>query len=109
RVAVPRDAGLTSGGGQLGSLQSAAQSAGMELRPVGVREADEMERGIAAFAGMPNGGLIVTSSSLANFHRPLIISLAAQYPPPPPICRRRRSDLVWARSARRISECRRLH
>jgi putative tryptophan/tyrosine transport system substrate-binding protein len=79
RVAVLRDAGLTSGGGQLGSLQGAAQSAGMELRPVGVREVDEMERGIAAFAGMPNCGLIVTSSSFANFHRELIISLAAKY------------------------------
>jgi putative tryptophan/tyrosine transport system substrate-binding protein len=79
RVVILRDAGLTSGGGQLGSLQGAAQSAGMELRPVGVREADEMERGIAAFAGMPNSGLIVTSSSFANFHRELIISLAAKY------------------------------
>jgi putative tryptophan/tyrosine transport system substrate-binding protein len=79
RVAVLRDAGLTSGGGQLGSLQGAAQSAGMELRPVGVREANEMERGIAAFAGLPNSGLIVTSSSFANFHRELIISLAAKY------------------------------
>jgi putative ABC transport system substrate-binding protein len=79
RVAVLRDAGLTSGGGQLGSLQGAAQSAGMELRPVGVREADEMKRGIAAFAGMPNGGLIVTSSSFASFDRELIISLAAKY------------------------------
>jgi putative tryptophan/tyrosine transport system substrate-binding protein len=79
RVAVLRDAGLTSGGGQLGSLQGAAQSAGMELRPVGVREADEIERGIAAFAGIPNCGLIVTSSSFASFHRELIVSLAAKY------------------------------
>jgi putative ABC transport system substrate-binding protein len=79
RVAVLRDAGLTSGGGQLGSLQGAAQSAGMELRPLGVREADEIERGITAFGRMPNGGLIVTSSSFANFRRESIISLAAKY------------------------------
>jgi putative tryptophan/tyrosine transport system substrate-binding protein len=79
RVAVLRDAGLTSGGGQLGSLQGLAQSAGMELRPVGVREADQVERGIAAIASMPNGGLIVTSSSFAGFHRELIISSAAKY------------------------------
>jgi putative ABC transport system substrate-binding protein len=79
RVAVLRDAGLTSGGGQLGALQGAAQSFGMELRPVGVREADEIERGITAFARMPNSGLIVTSSSFANFRRELIVSLAAKY------------------------------
>jgi putative ABC transport system substrate-binding protein len=53
RVAVLRDAGLTSGGGQLGALQGAAQSFGMELRPVGVREVDEIERGITAIARMP--------------------------------------------------------
>jgi putative tryptophan/tyrosine transport system substrate-binding protein len=49
------------------------------LRPIGVREADEIERGITAFARMPNSGLIVTSSSFANFRRELIVSLAAKY------------------------------
>jgi putative ABC transport system substrate-binding protein len=79
RVAVLRDAGLTSGGGQLGALQGAAQSFGVELSPVGVRDAAEIERGITAIARMPSSGLIVTSSSFATFHRELIISLAAKY------------------------------
>jgi putative ABC transport system substrate-binding protein len=79
RVAVLRDAGLTSGGGQLGVLQGAAQSFGVELSPVGVRTAAEIERGVTAFARGANGGLIVTSSSFARFHRDLIVTLASRH------------------------------
>jgi putative tryptophan/tyrosine transport system substrate-binding protein len=79
RVAVLRDAGLTSGGGQLGVLQGAAQSFGVELSPIGVRTAGEIERGVAAFARGANGGLIVTSSSFARFHRDLIVNLASRH------------------------------
>jgi putative tryptophan/tyrosine transport system substrate-binding protein len=79
RVAVLRDAGLTSGGGQLGVLQGAAQSFGVELSPVGVRTSSEIERGITAFARGKNGGLIVTSSSFAGVYRDLIVSLAAKH------------------------------
>jgi putative ABC transport system substrate-binding protein len=79
RVAVLRDASLTSGGGQLGALQGAANSFGVELSPVGVRDAGEIERGIIAIARGTNGGLIVTSSSFAGFHRELIVTLAARH------------------------------
>src|SRR5262249_20959692 len=79
RVAVLRDAGLTSGGGQLGVLQGAAGLVGVELTPVGVRSAGEIERGITAFARGTNGGMVVTSSSFASFHRDLIIALAARH------------------------------
>jgi putative ABC transport system substrate-binding protein len=79
RVAVLRDAGLASGGGQLGALQGAAQSFGVELSPVGVRTANEIERGIATFVRGTNGGLIVTSSSFAIFHRDLIVTLASRH------------------------------
>ena len=79
RVAVLRDAGLASGGGQLGALQGAAQSFGVELSPVGVRTASEIERGIAAFVRGTNGSLIVTSSSFAIFHRDLIVTLASRH------------------------------
>ena len=79
RVVVLRDAGLTSGGGQLGVLQGAARSVGVELTPVGVRSAGEIERGIAAFVRDANGGMVVTSSSFATFHRDLIIALAARH------------------------------
>jgi putative ABC transport system substrate-binding protein len=51
----------------------------VELRPIGVRDASEIERTITAFAREPNGGLIVTASALANQHRGLIIKLAAKF------------------------------
>jgi putative ABC transport system substrate-binding protein len=79
RAAVLRDPALASGGGQLGAIQSVAPSFGVELSPVGVRDAGEIERAITAFARGSNGGLIVTGSSLAVFHRELIIALAARH------------------------------
>ncbi len=79
RAAVLRDPTLASGGGQLGAIQSVAPSFGVELSPVGVRDAGEIERAITAFARRSNGGLIVTGSALAVFHRELIIALAARH------------------------------
>jgi putative ABC transport system substrate-binding protein len=70
---------LASGGGQLGAIQSVAPSFGVELTPVNVRDSGEIERAIARFAGIPNGGLIVTGSALAAAHRELIITLAARH------------------------------
>jgi putative tryptophan/tyrosine transport system substrate-binding protein len=77
RVAVLRD--LTIGLGQLGAIQSVAPSLGVELTPIGVRDADEIERGIMAFAQGANGGLIATGSTGALFHRGLIVALAARH------------------------------
>jgi putative tryptophan/tyrosine transport system substrate-binding protein len=79
RAGVLRDPALASGGGQLGAIQSVAPSLGVELSPVNVRNADEIERAITAFAREPNGGLIVTGSALATAHRDLIIALAARH------------------------------
>jgi putative ABC transport system substrate-binding protein len=79
RAAVLRDPALASGGGQLGAIQSVAPSFGVELTPVNVRDSGEIERAIARFAGIPNGGLIVTGSALAAAHRELIITLAARH------------------------------
>jgi len=79
RAAVIRDAALTAGGGQLGVIQAFAPSVGAEVTPVNVRDAGEIERAITAFAHSPNGGLIVTGSSLAAVHRDLIITLAARH------------------------------
>jgi len=76
RVAVLRD--LTIGLGQLGAIQSVAPSLGIELRPVNVRDADEIERSIAAFGQGSNGALIVTASTSAIIHRELITTLAAR-------------------------------
>jgi putative tryptophan/tyrosine transport system substrate-binding protein len=76
RVAVVRDAALAAGMGQWGALQSAAPSFGVELTPIGVHDAGEIERGLTAFARFPSGGLIVTGSTLAIVHRDLIVTLA---------------------------------
>jgi len=79
RAAVIRDAAITAGIGQWGAIQSAAPSLGMEVSPVNVRDAGEIERAITTFARPPNGGLIVTASALATVHRNLIITLVARY------------------------------
>ena len=79
RVAVVRDAAITSGIGSWGAIQSVAPSFGVELRPVDVRDASAIELGIAGFADSPNGGLILTGSALALVHRDLIIALAARH------------------------------
>jgi putative ABC transport system substrate-binding protein len=79
RAAVLRDVALAAGSGQFGAIQSVAPSLGVELSPVGVRDASEIERAVTAFARGSNGGLIVTGSSLTLFHRDLIVALAARY------------------------------
>jgi putative ABC transport system substrate-binding protein len=79
RVAVLRDTGIAAGSGQLGAIQSVAPSFGVELRPVDVRDATEIERAVAAFARSANGGLIVTASALSGIHRALIVALAARH------------------------------
>jgi putative ABC transport system substrate-binding protein len=79
RAAVIRDPALTAGGGQLGVIQAVAPSVRTEVTPVNVRDAGEIERAITTFARSPNGGLIVTASSLAGVHRDLIIALAARH------------------------------
>jgi antirestriction protein ArdC len=47
-----------SGIGQFGAVQIVAPSFGVELIPVDVRDAGEIERAVAAFAPRSNGGLI---------------------------------------------------
>jgi putative tryptophan/tyrosine transport system substrate-binding protein len=79
RAAVLRDPANPSGTGQFGAIQSGASSLGVEVSPVNVRDAAEIERAVAAFAPAPNGGLIVTGSGLAVVHRDLIITLAARH------------------------------
>ena len=79
RVAVLRDAAITSGIGQFAVIQSVATSLGVEVVAINVRDASEIEQAMDAFAGFPNGGLILTASALAATHRDLIIATAAKY------------------------------
>jgi putative ABC transport system substrate-binding protein len=79
RAAVLRDPTIASGIGQFGAIQAMAPSLGVELSPVDVRDAPEIERAVTAFARSGNGGLIVTPNALAQRHRDLIITLAARH------------------------------
>jgi putative ABC transport system substrate-binding protein len=78
RVAVLRNPDTSGGLGQWGAIQSVAPLFRVELRPLGQRDALEIERAIATFASSPNGGLIMTSAS-SFVHRELIITLAARH------------------------------
>ena len=64
RAAVLRDPTITAGIGQFAVIQAVAPSLGVEVSPVNVRDAGEIERAVTAFARSPNGGLIVTASAL---------------------------------------------
>jgi len=81
RVAVLRDptSGNLTGIGQFAAMQSVAPSLGVELSPIGVNSASEIERAVSAVGQRPNGGLIVLPGSLTLRHRKSIIQLAAQH------------------------------
>ena len=79
RVAVIRDAAISTGLGQFVAIQAAAPSFGVEVSAVNVRDPNEIERAVMTFAQTSNGGLIVTGSALAVIHRQLIVTLTARY------------------------------
>ena len=79
RMAILRDPATAAGIGQFAAIQSVAPSFGVELRPIDMREAGEIERAVTAFARSSNGGLIVTAGSGSAIHRDLIITLAARH------------------------------
>ena len=79
RVAVIRDPDISAGIGMFGAIQGVAASFGVETSPVGVRDAGEIERDLAAFAQLSNGGVIVTGSGWAAVHRELIVTVAARH------------------------------
>jgi len=79
RVAVIRDVEAVSVAGQIGALQAVANVLGVELSLIDLRESAEFEGAIAAFARQPNGGMVVTTTALAQIHRAQIIGLAAKH------------------------------
>ena len=79
RVAVLRDPASPSQTAQFGAIRAMAPSVSVEVIPINVRDADEIERAVADFARSGNGGLIPTSSAVALRYRDLIITLAARH------------------------------
>jgi putative tryptophan/tyrosine transport system substrate-binding protein len=79
RVAVLRDPASPSQTAQFGAIRAMAPSVSVEVIPVNVRDAGEIERAVADFARSGNGGLIPTSSAVALRYRDLIITLAARH------------------------------
>jgi putative tryptophan/tyrosine transport system substrate-binding protein len=82
RAAVLRDATQGAGTSQFAAIQAVAQSLRVEVNPLNMRDAAEIERAITAFAHAPNGGLIVASGAGAQLHRELIMTLTARHKVP---------------------------
>ena len=79
RVAVLRDATLANAMSLFAAMQAVAPSLGVEVIPVNMRNAGEIERSVETFARSPNGGLIPVGSAAVVFHRELILTLAARH------------------------------
>jgi putative ABC transport system substrate-binding protein len=79
RAAIIRDPTIPASIGQLAAIQTAAPAFGIELTPIDVRDAAEIERAVNTFVRTANGGLIVLANRLAALHRDLIASLAARH------------------------------
>ena len=88
RAVVIRDTELGSGASQFAVIQAMAPTLRVEVDPVNVGSAGEIERAVAVFARSPNGGLIATASSRVRQHRELIVALAARHRLPAVYCER---------------------
>jgi putative ABC transport system substrate-binding protein len=77
RVAVLRNP--VAALGQLGAVQAAAPSLGVELTPIADRNPEEIERGLAAFVRGSTDGLMTTALGQTQAVRDRIIALAAQH------------------------------
>jgi putative ABC transport system substrate-binding protein len=79
RVAVLRDPTNPALLATFGAVRGAAQLLGVEVSVIDTRDPGDIERGVAAFARSPNGGLIVMTGARASVYGDLIIGLAARY------------------------------
>jgi putative ABC transport system substrate-binding protein len=79
RVAVLRELSNPSALPQFAAIQAVAPSFGVELSPLGARDAGEIERDVGAFARAGNGGLIVTRTSEPIAQRDAIIKAAFRH------------------------------
>jgi putative ABC transport system substrate-binding protein len=79
RAAVLRDTTNAAGVPAFSAIQAVAPSLRVEVMPINMRDADEIEHSVETFARAPNGGLIVTASGAAIRYRDLIVTLAARH------------------------------
>jgi putative ABC transport system substrate-binding protein len=79
RAVVLWDPAIAAGIGQFAVIQSVAPSLGVELSPVDMRDAGQIERDIAAFARSGLGGMIMTASALTTARVDLLVTLAARH------------------------------
>src|SRR6516225_1387329 len=79
RVGLLQSFDIAAGPGLFGAMQALAPSLGVEVRPIKVRDAGEIERAMTALARPANGGLIVAGAAAQRVHRDVIIKLAAQH------------------------------
>jgi len=79
RVAALRDPAIAAGIGQLALIQAAASPLGLDVIPLGLADAVEIERSITTFASAPDGGLILTTSAQSFTYGDLVIELAASH------------------------------
>jgi putative ABC transport system substrate-binding protein len=79
RVAVLRDPAIPAQTAQFGAIQAVAPALRVEVIPINLRDAGEIEQPVGTFARSPNGGLIATAGGAAVRHRDLIVTLAARY------------------------------
>jgi putative ABC transport system substrate-binding protein len=79
RAAILRDATQGSGTSQFAAIQAVSPSLRVQVDPVNMRDAGEIERALTSFARSPNGGLVVAAGPAATRHRDLIVTLAARY------------------------------
>ena len=110
RAAVLRDVALGSGTSQFAVIQAMAPSLRVEVTPISMRDASEIEQSVETFARTPNGGLIVTAGGAAQRHRELIVD--AYGPVQVAFCllrsivrRRRRPDLIRGQHDRPVPAC----
>jgi putative tryptophan/tyrosine transport system substrate-binding protein len=79
RAAVLRDARNPAASAEFGAIQAVAHSLGVEVSPINVRDATEIERAINTFGRTANGGLIATPSAGVSVHQELIIAQANRH------------------------------
>ena len=79
RAAVIRNAANPAGIAQFGAIRTTASSLGVDVSPIDIRDAGDIEHAIAELARSPNAGLVVTSSAAVSAHIDQIITLAGRY------------------------------